>query len=64
MNTSQHRESAQIIPFRPRAERAGSRREPIDALLEQAQAVGARVACGSNWYHDAAVEEAIRTVKR
>ena len=64
MNTSQHRESAQIIPFRPRADRAATRREPVDALLEETKSVGVRVACGSSWYHDAAVDEATRTVKR
>jgi hypothetical protein len=64
MSTSQQHETAQIIPFPGRAQRTGQRAVDSRVSIEQSLPGVARVACGGNWYHDAAVEEAIRATKR
>jgi Protein of unknown function (DUF2735) len=64
MTTSQHRESAQIITFPGRPLRAGERRNKPRTTVQQPMPDVARVAYGSGWYHEEAVEEAIRAAKR
>ncbi len=64
MNIGHPRESAQIIPFPVRQRRAGEAQDTSRVTLEQPAPGVARVACGGSWYHEAAIEESVRTAKR
>ena len=60
MDTVVRRESAQIIPFPVRGQpRPGTARAPDLARVEPA-APAYKAAVGSGWYHEAAIEEALR----
>ena len=61
MDTVVRRESAQIIPFPARGQRrAGARLDSMGPRAEPA-APAYEAAIGSGWYHEAAIEEALRT---
>jgi hypothetical protein len=64
MTTSSHRESAKIYQF-PSGGRTSLRAsgEPAEATAELASRRVAKTACGSGWYHEAAIEEAERELK-
>jgi hypothetical protein len=61
MTPVQQRESAQIIPFQPRLRSVPQRRE--DRLEAEAMALP-KIVCGGSWYHETAIEEAVRPAKR
>ena len=55
MTASSDRESAKIYQFPVRGRFAANRREEMNAPLASQQVV--KVAVGSGWYHDAAIQE-------
>lgn len=60
MAMSSHRESAQIIPFVPRARAGGQSRGQTVPVPEPRPSLPT-VEYGSGWYHEAAIQEADRT---
>ena len=58
MTANSDRESAKIYQFPARGRIAASQRDEAKATLASQQAV--KVAVGSGWYHDAAIQEAER----
>jgi hypothetical protein len=63
MNTSPGQGSARIYQFPAggRAALGGRRREEFKPVTEQTSARVSEAACGSGWYHEAAIQEAERT---
>ncbi len=65
MATSLHQESAKIIPFPPRGSLArGGSRQDAKAVADVAPPRPSKMVAGSGWYHEAAIQEAERAVKR
>jgi hypothetical protein len=65
MATSLHQESAKIIPFPPRGSLArGGSRQDAKAIADAASPRAPKIVVGSGWYHEAAIQEAERVVKR
>ena len=62
MTTIMHRESAKILAFPNRFRMPGSAavEKPLPDLAAQRSSV---TACGSSWYHDAAIQEAKQSDK-
>ena len=61
MPMSPHRESAQIIPFVPRARMTQPvTRDAAASVQELAPQRYPTVECGSGWYHEAAIQEEAR----
>jgi uncharacterized protein DUF2735 len=62
MNTSFHHGSAKIYQFPVRARPSiGARHEQSETAVEINAPGICEVACGSGWYHEAAIEDAKRT---
>jgi hypothetical protein len=59
MNTSFHHVSAKIYQF-PIGGRAGMRRDDVEPATDIKPRIS-EAACGSGWYHEAAIEDAKRT---
>jgi hypothetical protein len=58
MTTSIPRGSAQIYEFPPRGRFALNRRDESQLRADPQPQPLVKVACGSGWYHDAAIQEA------
>jgi Protein of unknown function (DUF2735) len=65
MTPSSQRESAKIyqFPLKRRAP-AGGQRDAAPREIEAVMPRYASAAFGSGWYHEAAIEEAVRALKR
>jgi hypothetical protein len=65
VTVSLHRESAKIYQFPTRVRQtAGCHREQADVVVDPKLPRVAAAAFGSGWYHEAAIEEAQRGLKR
>jgi hypothetical protein len=65
MSTTPNRESARIYTFPTQAQReAGTRRERTSSVVSIASRRIADIAFGGAWYHEAAIAEEKRNVKR
>ena len=60
MDTVVRRESAQIIPFPARGQRRPGARLDTMSLQAESAPPAYKAAIGSGWYHEAAIEEALR----
>jgi hypothetical protein len=64
MNTNPHRDTAKIYAFPPKGRAAENElREKAKNVADVASLRMAEIACDSGWYHEAAIEEAIRELK-
>ena len=64
MNTSPNRGSAEIIPFPSCARKnSGDLRDIAKPATTLASSLAAKVASGTGWYHDAAIQDAERSRK-
>jgi len=64
MNTDLNRGSAEIIPFPSRARTiAGELRDVAKPVAQFPLPRAVKVASGSGWYHEAAIQDAERTLK-
>ena len=64
MNTNLNRGSAEIIPFPSRARTiAGELRDVAKPVAKFPLPRAVKVASGSGWYHEAAIQDAERTLK-
>ena len=64
MNTDINRGSAEIIPFPSRARTtAGELRDVAKPVAKFPLPRAVKVASGSSWYHEAAIQDADRTFK-
>jgi len=65
MATSLRQESAKILPFPSRGSLLrGGNHQDAKASADVASPRLAKTVAGSGWYHDAAIQEAERVVKR
>ncbi len=64
MNTNLNRGSAEIIPFPSRARTtAGELRDVAKPVAKFPLPRAVQIASGSGWYHEAAIQDADRTLK-
>jgi hypothetical protein len=64
MNTDLNRGSGEIIPFPSRARTiAGELRDVAKPVAQFPLPRAVKVASGSGWYHEAAIQDAERTLK-
>jgi hypothetical protein len=64
MNTNLNRGSAEIIPFPSRARTTlGELRDVAKPVAKFSLPRAVKVASGSSWYHEAAIQDADRTFK-
>jgi len=65
MTTETSQPTAQIIPFPIGGRRAlDNKRDDAGIAAELRSARASAIACGSGWYHDAAIQDAKRTGER
>ena len=64
MNTNLNREPAEIIPFPSRARTTlGELRDVAKPVAKVPSPRAVKIASGSGWYHEAAIQDADRTFK-